>query len=481
MTFKRLTAILVIALGIAPGIAPNVAIGAAVASATATATTDSPPAHVAAMAAGAAAQVACGAVFVSGFAPSRAEHDVTLLAAPVTAGIEYRLDRKAGTLTATKDGVARTALYRPGLGCTLLVETDADALRQQAVGIEPFKMKPRRGLWPAGDRVENKLPASIDAAALTAALDAALQDETPKGEIDTRALVVVQGGRIVGERYARGYSKDTRFLGWSASKSVTAALIGTLVTDGKLALDAPAPIDAWHVADDPRRVIELRHLLTMSSGLAFREGEYLPGDDSTIMLFERGDMAAYAAAKSAAQAPDTLFSYSSGTTNILGRILFDATGGSVTASEAYARQRLFEPAGMTSAVFERDGAGTIVGSSYFFATARDWARFGLLHLNRGAINGRQLLSPEWVDFVRAPSKAAAWYGGQFWRNDRKDDGTLRRPGVPEDAYFALGHNTQIVAVIPSRDAVIVRLGWTTGKGKFDMSRHFAAILAALGK
>lgn len=433
------------------------------------------------MATGAAAQVACGGVFVSGFTPSRAEHDVTLLAAPVTAGMEYRLDRKAGTLTASKDGVARTALYRPGLGCTLLVDTDADALRRQAVGIEPFQRKLRRALWPAGDRVETRLPAAIDAAALSAALDAALNDETPKGEIDTRALVVVQGGRIVGERYARGYSKDTRLLGWSASKSVTAALIGTLVTDGKLALDAAAPVAAWHAADDPRQLIELRHLLTMSSGLAFREGGYLPGDDSTIMLFERGDMAGYAAAKPAAQAPDTLFSYSSGTTNILGRVLFDATGGSVAASEAYARQRLFEPAGMTSAVFERDGAGAIVGSSYFFATARDWARFGLLHLNRGEINGRRLLSPEWVDFVRAPAAADDLYGGQFWRNDRKDDGSLRYPGVPEDSYFALGHNTQIVAIIPSRDAVIVRLGWTTGQGKFDMNRHFAAILAALGR
>lgn len=438
-----------------------------------------PSAHVAAMATGAAAQVACGGVFVSGFAPAQAEQDVTRLAAPITVGIEYKIDRGAQTLTASKSGVARTALYRPGLGCTLLVDTDVQTLRKQAVGVASPKAKSRSALWPAGDRVEPRPPAKVDAAALARALDDALRDETPASEIDTRALVVVQGGRIVGERYAKGYSQDTRFLGWSSSKSVTAALIGTLVTDRKLTLDAAASVPAWHGADDPRRVITLRHLLTMSSGSDFREGEYLPGDDSTVMLFERGDMAGYAAAKRAAHAPDSVFSYSSGTTNILARIVFDATGGSLQASEEYARRRLFEPAGMTSAVFERDASGVVVGSSYFYATARDWARFGLLHLNRGEINGQRILSPEWVDFVRAPSKADDQYGGQFWRNDLKEDGSRRYPGVPEDAYFALGHNTQIVAIIPSRDTVIVRLGWTTGKGRFDMNRHFGAILAAL--
>jgi CubicO group peptidase (beta-lactamase class C family) len=442
---------------------------------------ENPPAspHVSAMGAGAAAQVACGAVFVSGFATAQAEQDVTRLAAPITQGIEYKIDRNAHMLTASKSGVARTALYRPGLGCTLLVDTDAQTLQKQAVGVAAPKAKARGAVWPAGDRVESPAPANVDTAALARALDDALRDETPAGEIDTRALVVVHGGRIIGERYANGYSQDTRFLGWSSSKSVTAALVGTLVTDGKLTLDAAASVPAWQGADDPRHAITLRHLLTMSSGTDFREGVYGPGDDSTVMLFERGDMAGYAATKPAAHAPDSVFSYSSGTTNILARIVFDATGGTVQASEAYARRRLFEPAGMSSAVFERDGSGVVVGSSYFYATARDWARFGLLHLNRGEINGHRLLSPEWVDFVRAPSKADDQYGGQFWRNDLKADGARRYPGVPEDAYFALGHNTQIVAVIPSRDTVIVRLGWTTGQGRFDMNRHFAAILAAL--
>lgn len=435
-----------------------------------------------AMAAGVAAKVACSGMFVSGYSLEQATHDAGLLQPPLTQGFAYDIDGDKRSLTASKSGVTRTALYRPGLGCTLIVDTNVHALLRQAKRHAPPKEKQRPLLWPAGDRVDNqRLPPNVDGVALALAMDEALKDETPAYEIDSRALVVVHRGRIVAERYAQGYSKDTRFLGWSASKSVTAALIGTLVNDGKLGLDAPAPVAVWRGAADPRRVISLRHLLTMSSGLAFKEGTYQPGDDSTVMLFERGDMASYAAAKQLVYEPGRVFSYSSGTTNVLARIFFDASGGSLTASEEYARRRLFEPAGMTSAVFERDGSGTVVGSSSFYATARDWARFGLLHLNRGEINGRRILSREWVDFVRAPSSADDRYGGQFWLNDLKDDGSGERrfPGVPADTYFALGHNTQIVAVVPSRDTVIVRFGWTTGSGRFNLNRHFAAILAAI--
>ncbi|MBL8265833.1 MAG: serine hydrolase [Steroidobacter sp.] len=432
---------------------------------------------------GAAAKVACSAVFVSGFSLSRAAVDVEQLLRPLAHEFVYEIERRERRLSASASGVVRTALYRPGLGCTLLMETDEPMLRQQAIGVPLPKAVPSQLPWPAGERVDaRQLSPGIDRAALNAAMDAALRDETPAGEIDTRALVVVHRGRIVAERYAAGYSKDTRFLGWSASKSVIAALIGTLVTDGKLTLDAEAPVASWHGADDPRRAIKLRHLLTMSSGLAFQEGYYAPGDDSTAMLFERGDMAAYAQSKLLAHELDRVFSYSSGTTNILARIYLDATGGSVLASEEHARRRLFEPAGMSSAVFERDASGAVVGSSYFFATARDWARFGLLHLNRGEINGQRVLAPEWVDFIRAPSSADDRYGGQFWLNDFKDGATERRfPGVPADTYFALGHNSQIVAIIPSRQVVIVRLGWTRGAGRFDLNRHFAAMLDALGE
>ena len=436
-----------------------------------------------AMGAGAAAKLACSGVFVAGYSLEQIKSDIARLLPPHTEGFEYSVDKKRQTASVEKPGIKRMALYRPGVGCTMVVDTDVETLAMQAKGVRAIKMKERRIPWPMGDEVDLKaLPATVNAAALSKALDDIFADDTPDRKIDTRAIVVVHRGHIIAERYAEGFSKGTRFLGWSASKSVTAALVGALVSEGKLSLDERAPVAAWDGPDDPRHAITLRNLLNMSSGLSFTEVRYAPGEDSTVMLFERGDMAGYAAAKPMEAKPNELFKYSSGTTNILSRIVFDAAGGTLATTETYARDHFFLPAGMTSAVFERDATGAMVGSSSFYATARDWARFGLLHLHRGEINGAQVLAPKWVDFVRAPAPTSDKYGGQFWLNDIADKASGARwyPALPEDAYFALGHNMQIVGVIPSRDVVIVRLGWTTGDGKFDINRHFSAIISAIG-
>ncbi|HOP18858.1 MAG TPA: serine hydrolase [Amphiplicatus sp.] len=445
---------------------------------------DAPVEEGLAMGAGAAAKLACSGVFVAGYSLGQIESDINRLLPPYTEGFEYSVDEKHKTATVRKPQIERTALYRPGLGCTLLVDTDSEALKKQAKGVKSIKMKKRRAPWPAGDEVDlGTLPTDVDATKLAKALDDIFADDIPDHEIDTRAIIVVHDGRIIAERYADGFSQDTRFLGWSASKSVTSALVGALVSEGELSLDERAPIAAWDRADDPRHEITLRNLLNMSSGLAFTEVRYLPGEDSTIMLFERGDMAGYAASLPMEAKPDEVFKYSSGTTNMLARIAFDAAGGTLAASEKFAREQFFLPAGMTSAVFERDASGAMVGSSSFYATARDWARFGLLHLNRGVINGNEVLSPEWVDFIHTPAPTNDEYGGQFWRNGvaDKEKGQRWFPDLPADAYFALGHNTQVVGIIPSRDVVIVRLGWASGGGKFDINRHYAAILSAIGE
>ena len=155
----------------------------------------------------------------------------------------------------------------------------------------------------------------------------------------------------------------------------------------------------------------------------------------------------------------------------------------MAACQTYARRRLFEPAGMNSAVFEPDATGVLVGSSYLYATARDWARFGLLYLDGGVINGRRILSPSWVDYVRrpAPASANAGYGGQFWLNGFSRSKPTQRwlPTLPEDTFFARGYNDQFVMIIPSRKVVIVRLGWTVGDAAFDIDKHFAEILSAI--
>src|SRR6185312_434641 len=277
-----------------------------------------------------------------------------------------------------------------------------------------------------------------------------------------------------------GYGPGTRFLGWSASKSVTAALIGTLVDAGKLDLFSPAPVKEWKWPGDPRGQITLAELLNMSSGLDFRE-PYDPGSDSTRMLFQEPDMGAYAAAKPLAHAPGTFWYYSSGTANLLSRIVFRKSGGTLKSYEAYARAHLFDPAGMTSALIEPDESGNFVGSSYMYATARDWARFGLLCLDRGTINGQRLLSESTVDFLArpAPADARRGYGAHFWLNG-VDRGKREFPHLP-NFFAAEGHNDEFVTIFPSRNAVIVRLGWTTDRASFDRDKHFAAILAALGK
>jgi CubicO group peptidase (beta-lactamase class C family) len=201
------------------------------------------------------------------------------------------------------------------------------------------------------------------------------------------------------------------------------------------------------------------------------------------MLFQEHDMAAYAASKNLAHPPGTFWYYSSGTANILSRIVFQESGGSLAAYEAYARAHLFDPAGMTSATFEPDESGNFVGSSYLYMNARDWARFGLIFLNRGTINGHRIVPEDFVDFVRAPAPfdPHKGYGGQFWLNGYDDKGARQFPHLPADAYAAEGHNDEFTEIFPSRKAVIVRLGWTVNGAKFNRDRHFAAILAALPK
>lgn len=434
--------------------------------------------------AGISAQLACAGVFVSDRALDDVIKQDILPTSPLTKWNRYVLDRTNRTVAVTALGLrTRTALYRRGVGCTLLVDDDAAALRSQAKGIPVPSIAPRPEAWPLGDAVDlANLPAGIDRAALDRAVEESFTDETPAKDIDTRAIVVVYDGQIVAEHYASGFDRNTRQLGWSESKSVTSALIGTLIGDGKLNLDALAPVAEWKKPGDPRNKITLRNLLNMSGGLAFSE-PYDPGSDSTQMLFQEHDMAGYAAAKPLAHSPGTFWYYSSGTANILSRIVFQLSGGSLAAYEAYACAHLFGPAGMNSAVFEPDESGNFVGSSYLYMNARDWARFGLIFLDRGTINGHRIVPEDFVDFVRAPAPAdpQKGYGGQFWLNGFDDKGARQFPHLPADAYAAEGHNDEFTAIFPSRRAVIVRLGWTVNGASFNRDKHFAAILAALPK
>jgi len=423
--------------------------------------------------AGYAAELMCGGVFVMGRDPAQVLSDDILPVNPLLKYASVDVDRAKDTVTAGLFHLARrTALYRPGLGCTLVGKEGVEALKKQADGIVPMDMRDRPAPWPAGDQVQTR-----ETPALSRALDDAFADGT-----GGRALLVVQDGRLVAERYAPGFSKDTRFLGWSMAKSVTSALVGTLVAGGKADLDAPAPVPDWKDATDGRQTITLRQLLTMTSGLRFAE-TYLPGDDSTAMLYRADDMGAYAATRALDHKPGTEWSYSSGASDIVSRQIFTAGGGTTAGAYNYMRTHLFEAAGMTSAIFEPDASGSPVGSSYLYMTARDWARFGQLYAAEGQAGFQRVFSKEWVSETRKPALADGHpiaYGLQFWLNSDGTDGAkLRLPDCPADLFMAEGHNGQVVAIIPSERVVLVRLGWTTGEARFDTNRHFVAILDAL--
>ncbi len=276
---------------------------------------------------------------------------------------------------------------------------------------------------------------------------------------ETHALVVVHRGRLVAERYADGFGPDVSCPSWSVAKSVTHALVGLLVGDGEVDIHAPVAAPEWRERTDPRSAITLDLLLRMSSGLAFVE-EYLPDRPSDVieMLWGAGkdDVAHFAASFPLAHPPGRFWAYSSGTTNIVARAAGAAVAARDAGVEGFMRNRLFEPLGMTSAAPKFDAAGTFIGSSFCFATPRDFARFGLLYLRDGLWEGRRLLPEGWVDYARTPTwrqpTDEARYGAHWWLD-------IAGPG----SFSANGYQGQFIVLAPTRDLVIVRNGATSAE------------------
>lgn len=397
------------------------------------------------VATGYAAKVVCSEHYVAGREVADAAGD--LPSNPLTPLLRVAAAEDEA-LDATLVGLFRsTAWHTPGRGCTLA------ATRPAFPPAAPVEPGPVGAPWPAGSAME-PIPPDVDSDALVAAVDAAFREDDPQGRVRaTRAVVVVHDGDLLVERYADGYGPDTPLLGWSMSKSIANAVVGRLVHAGRLAPDATGLQPGWE-GDDPRAAITLEHLLRMSSGLAFEE-VYDVGTDATRMLFRPGDTSAFAADQPLAAPPGTRWEYSSGTSNIVCDVAQRASG----AGPDLVRALVFEPLGMASAVMEPDAAGGPVCSSFTYATARDWARFGLWFLRDGVWRGERLLPPGWVEWSTTPVDlpTEAPYGAHWWLN-RGADGSLRMPSVPADAYWASGHDGQQVVVVPSARLVVVRLG-----------------------
>ncbi len=311
---------------------------------------------------------------------------------------------------------------------------------------------------------------------------------------ETRAIVVMHGGRMVAERYAPGYGPDTRLISWSMAKSVTATLIGMMIADGRLTLDDPAPVPEWQSPGDPRRGITIRHLLHMSSGLDHTEatepdgGKQIYQSDTVRMLFTDGrdDAARYAETRPLEAQPGAKFEYSSASTVILSDIMTRSLTDSkdpVVRRDAmleYARGRLFDPLGMKSIIPEFDRHGTMLGGSMMHATARDWAKLGEFLRNNGSVDSAQLLPVSWIRFMQTSSDNDAAYGGHIWLNKKRPKGrdqVLFPDKGPSNIFSMLGHLGQFVLVSPSNKLTIVRLGKTQEKQLGPIDHQLAKVVA----
>jgi len=312
---------------------------------------------------------------------------------------------------------------------------------------------------------------------------------TAEGIGETRALLVLHDGEVVAQRYAEGFGPASRFQGWSMSKTVTALLIGLLVSDGRLALDAPAPVPLWQRAGDPRGEITVRHLLQMRSGLKHQEMADPVYESAEVrMMFGDGrdDMAAWAEAQVLQHAPGATFTYSTPTSVILSDIAARVLAPDGSPAErqeavgAYLQTRLAAPSGLRSLTAEYDRQGTMVGGAMIWATAPDWAKMGEL-LRRGgvAVDGTPVLPRGWVALMREGSPAAADYGGALWLN-RPSGGerqVLFPARGPADLFAMVGHLGQYVLVAPGQRLTVVRLGKTDAAERPALVQALADVVA----
>jgi CubicO group peptidase (beta-lactamase class C family) len=434
------------------------------------------------VATGFVANILCSETFMSGQPPEKIFTE-TMAAMPgvnlITWAMGYHVDRARRDVTVTLFGLGKShAVYRDGLGCYL---DHGDAVADASA--PAADIRPSQVLLPdiAGPAVVAPVTPQ-----LAAALDRAFAEPEQPPRRHTRAVLVLKDGHVVAERYADGFGIETPILGFSSTKSVISALTGILVRKGVLTLDQPAPVAAWQSPGDVRHAITVDHLLRHTAGLAI--GSSLEASLGSAfepvnrMKFMESDMAGYAESVELATSPGSVWNYNDGNFIVLSHLIRNAAGGHAADVMRFARQELFAPLGMRNVTIEFDASGNPEGSSQMLASARDWARFGMLYLNDGVVGGKRILPEGWVKYSASPTPNA-WvgYGAGFWTNLGDSFGASYRVehGWPRDAYFAKGTIGQYVIIIPSERLVIVRLGRSPNwppevDGVFDLVRDVVA-------
>ena len=376
----------------------------------------------------------------------------------------YQVNYEDSTATGSFLGMfKREAIYRKGFGCTLVIGTTKEALLAKKF---PQMLIEKDSIayleWPLGDRVEITIPSGIDSTELNNIVERAfIENGEPKRRV--RSVIVAYNGQIIAERYADGFDKDSKLLGWSMSKSILNGIFGRMYRDSLFHWHDPAPVKPWQ--RDERSAITYDDLLRQSSGLQWQEN-YGVESHVTKMLFNSYDMAAFAAQSPLREKTRETFAYSSGSSLILSGLMKQKLGSDNYLQYPY--RELFHKIGMFNTVIETDPSGTYVFSSYTYATARDWARFGQLYCNGGIWEGERILPKDWITYTNTTSKNAirGEHGPHFWMNAGNPKNPNRTygiwPSLPADMIYADGFEGQKIFIIPSKRIVVVILALTRG-------------------
>jgi CubicO group peptidase (beta-lactamase class C family) len=406
----------------------------------------------------------CSATFVAGLDPTEFYNEaIKPKLGAIRAFLRYEVDRQRQEVRADLAGLVHSrAVYDGPFGCRVLHSgREARFFQGESDNREPLVASPSPIADPG-------IVAPVNDE-LAEALNHAFAESESGPRRFTKAVVVLHRGRVVGERYAPGVTPSTPLIGWSMTKSVTNAILGILVRNGKLDMQRPAPLAEWSAPGDPRRSITPEILLRMVSGIgcgqSLETGFTTLFDADTQMEYDMADQSAFAAHASLRAKPGTEWRYTNCNFVLLSRMIRDAAGGDARSSRRFIERELFAPLGIEHATLEYDSAGVPLGTIHLWASARDWARVGLLYLRDGVTeSGQRLLPAGWADNSArlTPQSADEYgYGAGFWTQRGNSAAARKRiaAGMPADSFMAVGSQGQYTIVIPSHGLVIVKLGW----------------------
>jgi CubicO group peptidase (beta-lactamase class C family) len=418
---------------------------------------------------GYAAKIVCSNVFLAHRDPEAVlQEDVQAAQNPALRLLRLNVDREAGTVTTYFLGAfaPSTALYRPGLGCANVVDGQVSDARKIALSeAAPLSGDSSNAPWPDG----------MGAAEHDPALQAIFSDPALMGQ-GMRAVLVLRNGKLIGETYGKGFGPTTPLLGWSMTKTVTAALVGERVAAGAMKLDQDHLFPQWN--DDDRAKIKLSDLMAMQSGLLFNE-DYSDLADVTRMLFLERDQVGFVASRPLIAAPGTKFAYSTGSAVLVSRLWMNSLPSEAEALR-YPREALFAPLGMASATLEANENGTFGGGSYLYATPRDWVKFAQMLLQDGVWKGKRLLPEGYLGMMQHPTKASngIYTQGFMWRVGPQPSAETEA-GLPRDTVWLQGHDGQTISIIPSAGLIVLRMGLTPLSVGYKPQNLLRAVIAAL--